>query len=54
MTIPREALIGSMKNPQVYIVEGGIARLRSLVVSAETGNRIEVLGEDVRKMNRSS
>jgi len=44
LAIPREALVGSMKTPQVYIVDGGVARLRSIVVGSEIGTAISVLG----------
>jgi RND family efflux transporter MFP subunit len=32
LSIPREALIGSIKNPQVFVVDGTVARMRSIVV----------------------
>jgi RND family efflux transporter MFP subunit len=44
LTIPREALVGSMKNPKVYIIEGNIARLRSIVIGGEAGTSIAVSG----------
>lgn len=44
LSIPREALVGSTKDPRVYIVTGTVARLRSIVVGAETGTRLTVLG----------
>jgi RND family efflux transporter MFP subunit len=44
LAIPREALVGSIKTPQVYIVDGGVARLRSIVVGSEIGTAISVLG----------
>lgn len=43
VVIPREALIGSIKQPQVYVVHNGVAKLRDLVVGIETGTQIEVL-----------
>ncbi|MBI5021305.1 MAG: efflux RND transporter periplasmic adaptor subunit [Ignavibacteriales bacterium] len=43
LAIPREALVGSMKTPQVYIVEGNIARIRNIVAGSEVGNFISVL-----------
>jgi RND family efflux transporter MFP subunit len=43
LTIPREALVGSMKEPRVYIVEGTIARLRNIVAGDEVGTSITVL-----------
>jgi len=43
VVIPREALVGSVKNPQVYVVENGVAKLRSLVLGNESNTYIEVL-----------
>jgi RND family efflux transporter MFP subunit len=43
ITIPRQALVGSTKKPQVYVVENGIARLRDIVVGAQVGTNLEVL-----------
>jgi RND family efflux transporter MFP subunit len=50
--IPRNALVGSVKNPQVFIVENGETKLRNLTVGNESGTSIEVLqgimdGEDI-------
>ncbi|MCX6132753.1 MAG: efflux RND transporter periplasmic adaptor subunit [Ignavibacteriales bacterium] len=43
VTIPRQALVGSTKKPQVYVVDNGIARLRNIVVGAQVGTNLEVL-----------
>ncbi|NCQ19222.1 MAG: hypothetical protein COW85_10775 [Ignavibacteria bacterium CG22_combo_CG10-13_8_21_14_all_37_15] len=43
IAIPREALVGSVKTPQVYVVENGIAKLRSITVGSESGLSIQVL-----------
>jgi RND family efflux transporter MFP subunit len=43
VTIPRQALVGSLKNPQVYILEGQIARLRTVVVAGETGTDLGIV-----------
>jgi len=43
VTIPRQALVGSAKKPQLYVVENGIARLRDIVVGAQVGTNLEVL-----------
>jgi RND family efflux transporter MFP subunit len=43
VTIPRAALVGSTKKPQVYVVENGIARLRDIVVGDQIGTSLEVL-----------
>ncbi len=44
LVIPREALIGSVKNPKVFVVEGETARLREIVVGREAGRSLEVIG----------
>lgn len=43
VTIPREALLGSLKDAKVYVVENGKAVLKKIVVGSETGDRLEVL-----------
>lgn len=44
LVIPRAALIGSIRFPQVYVVgDNNIARIRNIVVGAELGTRLEVL-----------
>ncbi len=43
VSIPRTALIGSIKNPQVFIVENGKAKLVSLITGLEYGTTIEVV-----------
>ena len=43
LTIPREALVGSAKDAQVYVIKGAIARLRNLVIGSEYGTRLTVL-----------
>lgn len=52
LTIPREALLGSMKHAQVFVVENGIAKLRNIVIGSEVGTNLEVrsglaLGESI-------
>lgn len=37
ITIPRDALVGSIKNPQVYVVEDGTAKLRNIIVGTTVG-----------------
>lgn len=44
VAIPREALIGSVKNPRVFVVEGKTARLREIVIRGEVGNSLIVGG----------
>lgn len=41
--IPRDAVIGSVKNAKVYIVENGIVKLRPVVIGSEVGTNVEVL-----------
>ncbi|MCS6989305.1 MAG: efflux RND transporter periplasmic adaptor subunit [Chloroherpetonaceae bacterium] len=41
LLIPREALIGSVKNPEVFVVEGETARLRKIVAGREAGLWLE-------------
>ena len=43
LSIPRQALVGSTRMPQVFVVEDGIAHLRDIVVGAEIGTNLEVL-----------
>ncbi|MFA7227844.1 MAG: efflux RND transporter periplasmic adaptor subunit [Melioribacteraceae bacterium] len=43
IVVPREALVGSVKQPQVFVVENGIAKLRSLTVGSQSGIYIQVL-----------
>ncbi len=44
IVIPREALVGSIKNPQVFVVENGTAKLRNIVIGTEAGTEVQVLG----------
>ncbi len=43
LVIPREALLGSVKNAQVYVVENNVAKLRHLVIGKSSNNNLEVL-----------
>jgi multidrug efflux pump subunit AcrA (membrane-fusion protein) len=43
LTIPRTALLGSVNTPQVFVVEGGKAVQRDLVIGATVDNKIVVL-----------
>lgn len=43
LAIPREALVGSVKNPQVFVIENGMAKRRDLVVGDLIGSKIAVL-----------
>ncbi len=44
LQIPRVALVESIKNPYVYVVNQNIAQQRKLTIGRELGNNIEVLG----------
>ncbi len=43
LVIPRDALLGSVKDAQVFVVNDGVAKLRSLVVGSSSNNYLEVL-----------
>jgi RND family efflux transporter MFP subunit len=43
LLIPREALLGSIKNPQVFIVENNTAKLVNLVIGNTYDNYLEVI-----------
>lgn len=43
IVIPREALVGSIREPQVFVVENGIAKLRNLTVGSGSGIYLQVL-----------
>jgi len=43
LAIPRTCIVGSFQSPQVYVVQGGIASLKSISIGAEYGTDIEVL-----------
>jgi RND family efflux transporter MFP subunit len=44
LQIPREALVGSVKNAQVYVVgDDNITRLRKVTIGADNGDYLEVL-----------
>ena len=43
LVIPRSALIGSVKNAQVYVVNNGVAKLRNLVIGNSSNNYLQVL-----------
>jgi hypothetical protein len=43
LAIPRKALVGSSKNPQVYVIRGGKAMLISFNAGTSDGEFIEVI-----------
>lgn len=40
--IPRQALVGGIKDPKVYVVDSGVARLRKVSVALLSGDRVAV------------
>jgi multidrug efflux pump subunit AcrA (membrane-fusion protein) len=44
LVIPRSALLGSVKDAQVFIVENNIAKIRNIGVGSQTGTSIIVTG----------
>jgi RND family efflux transporter MFP subunit len=42
IVIPRDAIIGSVKSAQVYVVEAGKAKLKSVVVTQQAGTNVEI------------
>lgn len=42
LVIPREALVGSIREAQIYVVENSIARLRKIEIGSDLGDRLEV------------
>ena len=43
IVIPREAIVGSIKDAKVYVVENSVAKTRAIVTGKELGTSIEVL-----------
>jgi len=43
ISMPREAIVGSTRSPQVFVVEKGIAKLRDISVGEQFGTFIEIL-----------
>jgi RND family efflux transporter MFP subunit len=43
IVIPRSALLGSAKNPQVFVVDGNVVRLKSIQTGAANGDSVEVI-----------
>jgi RND family efflux transporter MFP subunit len=41
--IPRAAVIGSIKDAKVFVVQDGIAKLKSVVIGAEANGNVEIL-----------
>jgi RND family efflux transporter MFP subunit len=43
LLIPREALLGSVKAPQLYVIENSVAKIRNITVGNNSGTSIEVV-----------
>ena len=43
LTIPRTAILGSVRDPKIYVLENGFAKLRSIVIGGEYNSMVEVL-----------
>jgi RND family efflux transporter MFP subunit len=43
LAIPRECLLGSIKDASVYVVENNVAKARSIVIGRETNANLEIL-----------
>jgi multidrug efflux pump subunit AcrA (membrane-fusion protein) len=44
LVMPREALIGSIKDAKVFVVEGGIAKMKNVLVGNAFENWLEIKG----------
>lgn len=42
LVIPRDALLGSVKDAQVYVVDNGVAKLRNVVIGNSSNSTLEV------------
>ena len=42
LTVPRQAIVGSDKQPQVFVVSGGKAELRNVQIGSTTNDRYEI------------
>ncbi len=43
LSVPREAIVGSVKEPKIYVVENGIAKLKNVLTGVSFGTKIEIL-----------
>lgn len=43
LVVPRQALVGSVEEPRVYVVENDIANLKNVVIGSSSNNYLEVL-----------
>lgn len=43
IVIPRQALVGSIRNPKVFVVENDIAKERSVVIGSSSNTFVQIL-----------
>ncbi len=43
LVVPRTAIVGSVKEAKVFVLENGLAKLRNIVTGVESGTSVEVL-----------
>ncbi|WP_162425735.1 efflux RND transporter periplasmic adaptor subunit [Pontibacter pudoricolor] len=43
MLLPRQAIVGSIQNPSVYVVNNGVANMRKVKVGVVTQDKVEIL-----------
>ena len=43
IVIPRESIVGSVKDATIYVINNNVAKLRSVITGKETGTDIEIL-----------
>ncbi|MFD2247867.1 efflux RND transporter periplasmic adaptor subunit [Pontibacter ruber] len=43
LLLPREAIVGSIQNPSVYVVNNGVANMRKVKVGVVTQDKVEIL-----------
>ncbi|OKL38772.1 efflux RND transporter periplasmic adaptor subunit [Pontibacter flavimaris] len=43
MLLPRQAIVGSIQNPSVYVVKDGVANMRKVKVGVVTQDKVEIL-----------
>jgi RND family efflux transporter MFP subunit len=44
ITVPREALVGSLKQPKVYVMNNDVVTLREVALNGETDNKLVITG----------
>jgi RND family efflux transporter MFP subunit len=43
LSIPREALVGSIRDARIFVVENNVAKLKAITIGRQSGNLLEVL-----------